>query len=134
MTDWISFIDDSNDFFNSYDVPPSLESAFIRRAKWELGDPNSISIDLYGLPLPQRLPISWRRMKKYNHCAIELQFFDVKNITSVSSTCDKEINSLPLKIFTQDNILFATIHMTYEGIHITFSFSRVVNVKVFGYQ
>jgi hypothetical protein len=94
MTDWTSFIEDSNNFFKSYNVPPSLEATFIRRAMWELGNPNSILIHLYGLPLPQHLPASWQQVKKYNHCAIELQFFDVKNITTVSSIYDKGIEEI----------------------------------------
>jgi hypothetical protein len=136
MTDWTSFIDDSHNFFNSYDVPPSLESTFIKCVLWEFGNLNSISITLHDLPLPQHLPGLWLRAKKYNRCGMELQFFDVQNITTATSVCDRDIDLSPLEIFTQNDKLRAIVRTVYNSRipAVIFSFSRVTNVKVWGYQ
>jgi hypothetical protein len=134
MTYWTSFIEDSNNFFSSYDVPPSLESTFTKGILWEFGNPNSISITLHDLPLPQRLPILWLRTQKYNRCGIELQFFNVQNITTVSSIYNKDIDLLPLDIFAQNDKLMAIVRPVHNLTPLIFSFLRVTNVKVWGYQ
>jgi hypothetical protein len=133
MINWTSFIDDTNNFFSSYDIPPSLESTYINGVLWEFGDPNSIFVNLCDLSLPQRIPVLWH-VHKYNLCKITLQFIDIKNITNNLVIHKQEVKSLPLTIFTQDKNLMASVQIVSNWIPIFFSFSRVKIVGIWGYQ